>query len=90
MDEGTSNQIDPSCISLFNCPSPSDLVTNDFCGTSNSVAEAFDYKPDGQKISYTKYADNKGKEVAKRRVFVERMERMKEARGIFFNIPQTN
>jgi len=44
MDEGTSNQIDPSCvsiylwwsvnsffvfqISLFNCPSPSDLVTN--------------------------------------------------------------
>ena len=38
--------------------------------------------------SYTKYADNKGKEVAKRKVFVERMERMKEARGIFFNIPQ--
>nr|CAD2150242.1 unnamed protein product [Meloidogyne enterolobii] len=90
MDEGTSNQIDPSCISLFNCPSPSDLVTNDFCGTSNSVSEAFDYKPDGQKISYTKYADNKGKEVAKRKVFVERMERMKEARGIFFNIPQFN
>lgn len=90
MDEGISNQIDPSCISLFNCPSPSDIAINDICCTSNPVSETFDYKPDVQKISYSKYADNKGKEVAKRKVFVERMERMKETTGIFFNIPQFN